>query len=203
MKNHTSVLRMSNRHTSLAFILLAPHSSDRHIKILDADASLHFALMRLHLVELIRRSMSDPTNDVSAALDFATEYLAPRAPTNDAFLRDFEQAMLLLIIDPKALTPELAAILDPALRKDIAARVNDAILLSQGENTRSRLLELVKTRAWAERVARELKKDVPAELDIGLDPDMAAGAAASGAGGQAARLRSAGHGHIDGDAMAT
>lgn len=141
------------------------------VKILDRDASLHFALLRLQLVELIRASTSVPDGDITPALEFATTQLAPRAPTSPEFLQDLEQTMTLLIFPQDNLAPSLAAILDPSLRKEVANKVNEAILQSQGEKTRSKLLEMVKTRAWAERKAREMKKDIPDRIDIGLDPD--------------------------------
>ena len=77
--------------------------------------------------------------------------------------------MSLLIFPPENLAPPLAALLDPSLRKDVAKRVNEAILTSQGERTRSKLLELVRTRAWAEKKARDAKKDLPAHIGLGLD----------------------------------
>ena len=79
--------------------------------------------------------------------------------------------MALLIFPPENLAPPLAALLDTKLRKDVAKRVNEAILLSQGERTRSKLLELVRTRAWAEQKARDAKKELPERIDLGLDQD--------------------------------
>ena len=79
--------------------------------------------------------------------------------------------MALLIFPPDNIAPPYAALLDPNLRKDVAKRVNEAILLSQGERTRAKLLELVKARAWAERKAREAKKELPDRIDLGLDPE--------------------------------
>ena len=79
--------------------------------------------------------------------------------------------MALLIFPPDNLAPQLAAILDPKLRSDVAKRVNEAILASLGERTQSKLLDLVKTRTWAEKKAREVKKDIPEKIDLGLDPD--------------------------------
>lgn len=112
-----------------------------------------------------------PDTDITPALTFATAHLAPRAPTNPAFLQDLEQTMALLIFPPDNLAPPLAALLDTKLRKDVAKRVNEAILLSNGERTRSKLLELVRTRRWAEQKARDAKKDIPDRIDIGLDPE--------------------------------
>ena len=141
------------------------------LQILDRDSALHFALLRLQLVELIRTCTAVPDGDITPALTFATTHLAPRAPTSPEFLQDLEQTMALLIFPPDNLAPQLAAILDPKLRSDVAKRVNEAILASLGERTRSKLLDLIKTRAWAERKAREAKKDIPEKIDLGLDPD--------------------------------
>ena len=140
-------------------------------KILDWDSALHFALLRLQLIELIRNCTVTPDGDITPALTFATTHLAPRAPTSPEFLHDLEQTMALLIFPPDNLAPPLAALLDTKLRIDVAKRVNEAILQSNGERTRSKLLELVRTRAWAEQKARDAKKDIPDRIDIGLDPE--------------------------------
>ena len=140
-------------------------------QILDRDSSLHFALLRLQLVELIRTCTSTANGDITPALTFATTHLAPRAPTSPEFLEDLERTMSLLIFPPENLAPPLKALLDPSLRKDVAKRVNEAILLSQGDRTRSKLLELVRTRAWAEKKARESNKDIPRNIELGLDSE--------------------------------
>ena len=77
--------------------------------------------------------------------------------------------MALLIFPPDNLAPQLSAILDPQLRHDVAKLVNEAILRSLGERTRSKLLDLVKTRSWAEKRARDAKKDIPERINLGLD----------------------------------
>jgi glucose-induced degradation protein 8 len=140
------------------------------IQILDQDSSLHFALLRLQLIELIRTCTSTPDGDIIPAINFATTYLAPRAPSSPAFLQDLEQTMALLIFPPESLTPPLAALLDPDLRKGVANRVNEAILSSQGERTRSQLLELIRTRFWAEQKCRDAKRDIPEKISLGLEP---------------------------------
>lgn len=138
-------------------------------QILDENPSLHFALLRLQLVELIRKCSSTPNGDISPALEFATSQLAPRAPTDPQFLEDLERTLSLLIFPTENLAPSLAPLLHPDLRKDIATRVNEAILQSQGARKEARLRNLVKLRAWAEQRAREAKKNIPDKLDIGLD----------------------------------
>ena len=77
--------------------------------------------------------------------------------------------MALLIFAPNNLSPPLATLLDPNLRKEVAKKVNEAILTSQGERTKSKLLELVRTRAWVEKKARDAKKDLPDRIGLGLD----------------------------------
>jgi hypothetical protein len=139
-------------------------------KLLDEDPALHFSLLRLQLVELIRSCMSVPDADITPALTFATTCLAPRAPSNPEFLEDLERTMALLIFPPDNLAPPLAALLDPSLRKDVAKKVNEALLHSQGESTRAKIYDLVRLRAWSEEKAREAKKDLPDRIDLGLDP---------------------------------
>lgn len=141
-------------------------------QILDEDPSLHFSLLRLQLVELIRRCTSTPDADITPALEFATSQLAPRAPTNPQFLEDLERTLALLIFPSEQLAPSLATLLQPNLRKDIAARVNEAILKNQGARKEARLRNLVKFRAWVEKKARETKPGgFPDHLNIGLYPE--------------------------------
>jgi glucose-induced degradation protein 8 len=124
--------------------------------------------LRLQLVELIRRCTSTPDADITPALEFATSQLAPRAPTNPQFLEDLERTLALLIFPSENLAPSLAPLLHPNLRKDIATKVNEAILKNQGARKEARLRNLVKLRAWAEQKARETKTGIPDTLDIGL-----------------------------------
>ncbi|KAJ5179872.1 CTLH domain-containing protein [Penicillium capsulatum] len=140
-------------------------------QILDENPSLHFSLLRLQLVELIRTCTSTPDGDISPALEFATSQLAPRAPTNPQFLEDLERTLALLIFPSDNLSPALASLLDPSLRKDIAMRVNEAILQNQGACQEARLRNLVKLRAFAEKKARSAKKDIPDKLELCLTND--------------------------------
>ena len=152
---------------SPSFLLL--QTANICAKLLDRDASLHFALLRLQLIELIRKAIATPDGDITPALTFATTNLAPRAPTNPQFLEDLERAMSLLIFPPDNLAPPLAALLNPTLREDIAQRVNEALLASQGERTRATLYDLVNHRSWANQKAIEAKKDhFPGTIDLGL-----------------------------------
>jgi len=86
--------------------------------------------------------------------------------------------MALLIFPPESLStsPQLAELIDPALRKTVAARVNEAILASQGARREAQIRKLVRLRAWSEKVARDgtgtgsgRKIELPSVLDLGLD----------------------------------
>ncbi|KAF2497104.1 hypothetical protein BU16DRAFT_526138 [Lophium mytilinum] len=145
--------------------------NDLNPQILDLDPTLHFALLRLQLIELIRKCMTTPDADITPALTFATSQLAPRAPTNPEFLEDLERTMALLIFPPENLAPPLAALLDPALRQTVANRVNEAILGSQGARREARIRNLVRLRTWSEKKARDAGKDIPEKLDFGLNAD--------------------------------
>lgn len=138
-------------------------------QILDEDKALHFALLRLQLVELIRSCNAG--SDISPALKFATEQLGPRAPTNPKFLEDLERTMALLLFPADSLDPQLAALLHPDLRRDVADEVNKAILERQSRRRDAAIRQLVKIRAWAENTARDKGKSLPERLDIGLLKD--------------------------------
>ncbi|KAL4760533.1 uncharacterized protein BDW70DRAFT_137723 [Aspergillus foveolatus] len=137
-------------------------------QILDENPSLHFSLLRLQLVELIRSCSLNPDGDITPALDFATSQLAPRAPTNPQFLEDLEKTLALLIYPKENLTPSLAPLLHSDLRRDIYSKVNAAILQDQGARTEALLCDFARLYAWAEQKAREAKKDIPDKLDLGL-----------------------------------
>lgn len=137
-------------------------------QILDTNPSLHFSLLRLQLIELIRNCTMDSDGDISTALAFATTHLAPRAPSNPAFLQDLERTMALLCFPPNNLAPPLAELMDPALRRQVAAKVNEAILHAQGVEKEAKIRRLVRLRGWAEQRARGEKRDIP-QMDLGLD----------------------------------
>ncbi|GJN70625.1 ran binding protein in the microtubule-organising centre [Purpureocillium lilacinum] len=156
-------------------------------QILDDDKALHFSLLRLQLVELIR-SCNASGGDIGPALKFATEQLGPRAPTNPRFLEDLERTMALLLFPQDNLEPQLASLLNPDLRRDAADSVNRAILERQSARREAAIRHLVKMRAWAENTARDRGSSLPESLDIGLrgdDPDSS----------QTRRLLNAENGH--------
>jgi len=146
-------------------------------QILDTNPILHFSLLRLQLIELIRTTVTAPgppsTAAFTPALEFATAQLAPRAPTSPAFLQDLERTMALLIFPPEKLTPQLKALLDPSLRQTVATAVNEAILSSQGERREARIRNLVRLRNWSEQKAREAKLDIPDKIAFGVTSDIA------------------------------
>ncbi|KAL8898633.1 MAG: hypothetical protein Q9207_006603 [Kuettlingeria erythrocarpa] len=139
--------------------------------LLDRDRSLHFALLRLQLVELIREGIGLPVDDSKtlAAINFSETVLGPRAAPNAQFLEDLERTMMLLIYDYTNIPDEYADQLEPQFRKDIAQRVNEALLKEQGERNKARLYDLVRLRAWSEMKAREMNKDLPEHLSLGLE----------------------------------
>jgi hypothetical protein len=136
------------------------------MQVLDKNPSLHFALLRLQLVELIRKCNATPGGDIEPALTFATTQLAPRAPTNKEFMEDLERTMALLVFPSDNLEPQLAALLQPGLRQSVADRLNKAILTSQAQRRDAAIRSLVRLRAWAEDTARTSKKDLPARLEL-------------------------------------
>lgn len=135
------------------------------VQILEKDPPLHFELLRLQLVELIRKCNG---GDINPALEFASNKLAPRAATNSEFLKALEKTMALLFFPHDALAPELKELIHPDLRQDTATKVNEAILLRQASRREAAIRELVKMRAWAEASARSKKKDLPDKLELGL-----------------------------------
>ncbi|KAF2655562.1 hypothetical protein K491DRAFT_692764 [Lophiostoma macrostomum CBS 122681] len=144
--------------------------NDLNPQILDTDSALHFALLRLQLIELIRVCTTNADADITPALNFASSQLAPRAATNPDFLKDLELTMSLLIFLPTegALQPQFAELLQPSLRRDVASRVNEAILTNMGMRGEARLRSLVRLRVWAEDKARAAGKDIPPAMPLGL-----------------------------------
>jgi hypothetical protein len=103
-------------------------------------------------------------------LNFASSQLAPRAATNSDFLNDLELTMSLLIFLPAtgSLQKELTELLEPSLRRNVASKVNEAILTSMGARGEARMRSLVRLRHWAESKARAAGKDIPPVLPLGL-----------------------------------
>lgn len=76
--------------------------------------------------------------------------------------------MALLLFPPENLEPQLASLLDPALRREAAASVNQAILDRYLRRREAAIRQLVKMRAWAEARARDKGASLPERLDIGM-----------------------------------
>lgn len=143
--------------------------TDWHIKILDKDDHLHFALLRLQLVELIRNCGEGDKQSTIAAIKFASEQLGPRAPKHKDFLDQLEKTMALFLYPRKELRPEQQALLHPDLRRDVADKVNKAVIFRQTKRREAAIRQLVKVRTWAEDSARSAKKDLPSRLELGLN----------------------------------
>jgi len=91
--NNTTLKIMSNH--LLPRPVLCVRSSPRtllteEVQILGKNPPLHFALLRLQLVELIRSSNGE---DIADAVTFAQEQLGPRAPASKEFTEDLELTM--------------------------------------------------------------------------------------------------------------
>jgi hypothetical protein len=139
--------------------------NDINPDILDRDPSLHFALLRLQLIELIRDS-TEPDMDIMPAVYFAKNQLAPRGATNPEFRKDLEDVMTLVVLPRSDAMnqPHLKELLNLSHRRNIAARVNEAILINCGQQREARLRNLVRLRQWSERKLRASGKELPKEI---------------------------------------
>ena len=168
----TSVLSLSNdiSQTHIVFRAFMVHLLTFPAKLLDRDPSLHFALLRLQLIELIRPVLHNLDSPIDHICAFAEKNLAPRASVEPKSLDDLEEAMGLLIFDPDTLAPPMAALLQPELRQEVGQRVNQALLASCGERTKANLYDLVNHRAWANQKAIEAKKEhLPDRIELGVE----------------------------------
>ncbi|PSR90622.1 ctlh domain-containing protein [Coniella lustricola] len=144
--------------------------NDLDPEILDKDARLHFSLLRLQLIELIRNS-EDGDRSMLHAIRFASQQLGPRVPKNPEFLTQLEETMALFLYPRNELRPEQQALLHPDLRREVADKVNMAIIMRQTKRREAAIRQLVKVRTWAEDSARSAKKDLPDRLELGLHGD--------------------------------
>lgn len=147
------------------------------MQILDSNPLIHFQLLQLHLIEIIRGVLDKPAsqqqlaNDFLPAIQFATDQLAPRAPTDPKYQAALERTMALMIFPQEKMTAEFKELLDLKLRERVASDVNKAILGARGEGPEAKIRQLVRARAWAEVQAREAKVPFPNPLPIGLHPE--------------------------------
>ncbi|KAK5455931.1 hypothetical protein LTS15_005249 [Exophiala xenobiotica] len=189
-------------------------------ELLDADKKLHFSLLRLQLVELIRQSFtSSDATLVGRAIEFAQNNLAPYAPLEPQFKNDLERAMALLIVPKESWTKAtssapsgsstsqvqtdfgaLAELVDPSLRRKVAKDVNEAILHSQDQRREANIRYLVRARAWAEQLAREKKLDLPQHISLGLDGDESSKDSQNGHNGDTEMTENGGEDAGGGDA---
>jgi len=98
--------------------------------------------------------------------------------------------MSLLIFLPATapLQKELTDLLDPSLRRNVASKVNEAILTSMGARGEARMRSLVRLRHWAEAKARAAGKDIPPVLPLGLQDADERPADSNGSNGEAADI---------------
>lgn len=134
-------------------------------ELLDVHEDLHFSLLRLQLIELIRACNYPATlpagsatpvvspNDIAPVLEFAAAHLARRAPSNPKFLLDLERTMALLCFPPneQALPAELRGLLDVKLRDQVALKVNAVILARQGIEGQPKIVNLLRLWGWGEQ----------------------------------------------------
>ncbi|CAK3923483.1 related to motif-containing [Lecanosticta acicola] len=148
-------------------------------EILDVNHLLHFSILQLQLIEIIRTISNKPggspqSGDFRPALEFATNQLSPRAPTDYKYQQALERTMALMIYPADKMPTEFKELLDLKLREKVANNVNKAILESRGQRSEAKIRQLVRARAWAEMQARDAKVDLPSQIPIGLDaPDDA------------------------------
>lgn len=155
------------------------------VQILDNDPALIFSLLRLQLIELIKKIAPAPEAEkpavTVAALNFAQQNLAPYTPRDPKFKNDLERAMGLLVVpqevwsSPDSLQSEqfnmfghLYDLIDPSHRMEVAKNVNAAILRLQGRGGGSKIHTILRTRVWAEGLAREKGVDLPRDLTVSL-----------------------------------
>jgi hypothetical protein len=96
--------------------------------------------------------------------------------------------MSLLIFLPATgiLQKDLSDLLDPSLRRNVASKVNEAILTSMGARGEARMRSLVRLRHWAEARARAAGKDIPPILPFGVSDADERPMDSNGSNGEAA-----------------
>lgn len=122
-------------------------------QLLDEDSVLHFELLRLELIELIRSSFEkgDNIEKVEECIKFAAKNLAPRAVTNQRFAKELERTMALLCFPGDSISPQISPLLDLDLRREVADYVNEAIIMLYGESGKSKLETLIRMWHWGDQ----------------------------------------------------
>lgn len=145
------------------------------IQILDSNPYLHFRLLQLQLIEIMRPHIESPGAEGQVALKFepalrfANVQLAPRAPTDPRYQSALEETMALMVYSPNKMPAAQKDLMDKQLREKVAADINRAILGARGERTEAKIRSLVRARAWAEAQARDAKAEIPTRIPLGLD----------------------------------
>jgi len=137
--------------------------------ILDRNKKLHFSLLQLQLIEMIRQSDLDNEEDIKRAIKFANRNLATRTMNNPEFLFELEKVMALVVFGNRPLPEEVGLLLQPDSRRRIAVEVNHALLKDQHTPQVPRIADVLKVRQWAELKARERKLDIPTVLKLGIE----------------------------------
>jgi hypothetical protein len=120
------------------------------LQILDTNPALYFHLQQQKLIEFIRRGQ------ITEALQFAQDELAPRGEESPEFLSELERTMALLAFDSSPSVPSgIAELLSPAQRMKTAGEVNAAILESLGQGKEVKLVGLLKLMKWGETMLEE------------------------------------------------
>ncbi|KAF7194161.1 Glucose-induced degradation protein 8-like [Pseudocercospora fuligena] len=147
-------------------------------EILDDNHHLHFDLLQLQIIEMIRAIINKPgsfqVSEFKPVLEAATHQLAPRAPTDQKYQQAVDRTMSLMVFPVEKMPPEIKELLDLKLRERVANNVNKYILEKRGERSQAKIFNLVRARAWAEAQARDAKVDLPQNIPIGLDGDATA-----------------------------
>lgn len=140
----------------MARALTAP-ASFLAAQILDTNPLLFFHLQQQRLIELIR------SGDILAALQFATEELAPRGEEFPELLPELEKTMALLAFDlpsgngstPSTSTaleppPHIAELLSVSQKLKTAGELNAAILASQSQSADPKLPQMLRLMSYGE-----------------------------------------------------
>ncbi|KAJ7092640.1 lish motif-containing protein [Mycena epipterygia] len=123
--------------------------NDLNPEILDTNPALYFHLQQQKLIEFIRRG------EITEALQFAQDELAPRGEESPEFLSELERTMALLAFDSPSAPQGIADLLSPAQRMKTAGEVNAAILESLSQGKEVKLVGLLKLMSWGESMLDE------------------------------------------------
>ncbi|XP_047052884.1 protein GID8 homolog [Lolium rigidum] len=117
--------------------------NDLNPTILERNPQVYFHLLQQKLIELIR------VGKISEALEFAQQELAPRGEKNQAFLKEIEKTVALLLFEDAENCP-YGELLDVSHRLKTANEVNAAILTSQSQEKDPKLPSLLKMLIWTQ-----------------------------------------------------